>query len=152
MAGSHRQLAFVLWIYDREDTPRDWRACEHDLTEIPGARFCPICGASTEVVPYLAHVRESLQHAGFPFDRLAGGQEQILSWPSVIPDMVRLSRTFPEVLFCAEAHGASRGDVWAVFALGGKMQWAAGWVDYPPFDPDKLEEVPLDDEYEELEG
>lgn len=59
-------------------------------------------------------------------------------WYEHDQDMLRLSRTFPEVLFVLSGEGEEPGDLWKCYYLGGRVQEATARVEYPPSDPDKL--------------
>ena len=64
------------------------------------------------------------------------------TWDHHVGFMAGLSRYWPDVVFLLEGEGEdSRSDVWRDYYLGGKQQTVFEEVIWPPFDPQKLEEV-----------
>lgn len=61
-----------------------------------------------------------------------GGEAKWYDWE---PDMVKLSRRFPEALFYLEGDGESRDDIWGWYFLNGWVQTNGIEVVYNQFDP-----------------
>lgn len=56
------------------------------------------------------------------------------------PELITLSRAFPEVLFTLHGSGEEPEDLWITYFLDGLTQEAPATVTYPPFDPQALAE------------
>ena len=68
------------------------------------------------------------------------GMNGYTKWYEHDQDMLRLSRTFSEVLFVLWGEGEEPEDLWKCYYLGGRVQEAPARVEYPSFDPDELVE------------
>ncbi len=66
------------------------------------------------------------------------GMNGYTKWYEHDRDMLRLSRTFPDVLFVLWGEGEDPGDLWKCYYLGGRVQEAPARVEYPPFDTEEL--------------
>lgn len=61
-----------------------------------------------------------------------------VKWYDHDDDMIKVSKMFPDVLFCLHGEGESNDDLWDTYYLNGKTQDCPATVVYPPFDPAKL--------------
>ena len=92
-------------------------------------------GRRQEILAWLEHDENfSSELEDFQESRMNG----YTKWYEHDGDMLRLSRTFPEVLFVLWGEGEAPEDLWKCYYLDGRVQEAPARVEYPPFDPHEL--------------
>lgn len=60
-------------------------------------------------------------------------------WYYHVPDMVEVSKKWPDVLFTLEGIGEESGDMWRKYFKNGKVQICPAVITYPQFDESEME-------------
>lgn len=66
-------------------------------------------------------------------------EPEACKWYDYDTDMTYLSKTFPEILFTLNGSGEESRDIWRCYYKGGKKWHIKAQIDFPDFDPNKLE-------------
>lgn len=61
-----------------------------------------------------------------------------IKWYDYENDMKRISKKYPEVIFCLRGYGEEPGDLWMRYFKNGKIQHSKGKVVFDEFDESKL--------------
>ena len=96
------------------------RACQHEFS----SKFCPECGASSEVFDLDNVVAKYIEdHEDMP-DALNrnGESEGPCHWRSYEEDMIAMSQAIPHVTFTLTGKGEDSDDIWVEYYRDGKMQ------------------------------
>lgn len=73
-------------------------------------------------------------------DLYPGGACGQSKWYDEEADMARLSAAFPDVVFTLSGSGEDETDLWRSYYYKGLVQNAPARIEYPPFNPAKLEQ------------
>ena len=87
-----------------------------------------------EIMHTLHETSEDAIRALFP----NGFGKHMMEWWDHELEMKRLSRKYPEVLFCLEAVGENARDLWKKYFKNGKMQDCQAKITFDPYDEEKL--------------
>lgn len=60
-------------------------------------------------------------------------------WYQHVPEMVEVSKKWPDVLFTLEGVGEESGDMWIKYFKNGKVQICPAVLTYPEFDESEME-------------
>ena len=64
--------------------------------------------------------------------------EEPNTWYYFLDDMVKISESFPHVLFVLHGEGDSPEDLWNAYFQNGKYQMCRAEIIYPEYDPSKM--------------
>lgn len=62
-----------------------------------------------------------------------------IKWYTHQEDMKKLSKKFPEIVFCLSGEGEESGDIWKEYYQNGKIFKTVAKIVFEDFDPEKLE-------------
>jgi hypothetical protein len=87
----------------------------------------------------IADFKERCEYADCALD-FQGGCNEPQKWYDCDDDLKEFSKNYPEVLFVMHGEGDGNEDLWNLYVLNGKAQYAGAEITYPEFDPALLEE------------
>ena len=64
---------------------------------------------------------------------------EAIKWYDYHDNMIKISKQYPETVFCLRGDGEEKGDIWQTFYKNGlSYSWKMSTIDYPKFDESKL--------------